>query len=708
MYSCLKILVFTVFLCLSCIGGVPKFSARYRLKQSQLESTANNDLLTSTVKSHIDSLVAERTEHRLRRCYEAADQILTQLKLDYNVEVIDIPYKLGGQSTWRHIPPPVASMNINRISVTVDNVTEVEDNLMLMAHNAYVQLKSGEISEASIVEKCLYLLHYAEYKKFMNPSMISEMQGRKFADAAFDFSLAGVTSTELYDLLLSGAMTEMVRYGHRKSCRAVDILQVAERLAVAGVVNQNFFRLAAEKLQYKVMNQELQESVSFTAAIDRLSSGSFNLFSDMPLLWLWRFSARQRKSGNQLSDDTNNSDLGKINQRRIETGESEEFQSAEVKYRISDIKKNPVIFPIFDDPSLPLIIDIGCGFGVSMLGLSHREKNLVTNSVDHDESSSTVVDPSASTSRSSTRRHNFFACDMSHRAISYATSISKRWDMHGNCKFIESDAVDFLDLIIREYQGPIECVLINFPTPYRFKIDNPSVQSNITSGVSRSNIDEISDIPAGNSQLPNLSDFMVSPLVIELSRQALNKRQIFKSIQSNCTNDDHTTTNSAKYIIIQSNVEDVAITMQNIVKQSPQYNELGGFYMPTDFSQLTQISKNWNYSSEKDLSFLTDSYVEKASDITYEDVDNKNDIHDIIDRDESSPDSSAISDNAQDSKLLQKRAEKWILSRGARARGPGWLTASPLPSVARTETEAMCEHYGRPVHRTLFFLEEFI
>ena len=130
--------------------------------------------------------------------------------------------------------------------------------------------------------------------------------------------------------------------------------------------------------------------------------------------------------------------------------------------------------------------------------------------------------------------------------------------------------------------------------------------------------------------------------------------------------------------------------------------------MPTDYSQLTQISKNWYYSSEKDLSFLTDSHVETASDVKCQDLDNNNDYHDILDSDESSSDSSATSDNAQESKLLQKRAEKWILSGGARARGPGWLTASPLPSVARTETEAMCEHYGRPVHRTLFLLKESI
>jgi hypothetical protein len=692
MCSCLKLLVFAVFFSLSCIGEISKFLARHRQRSSHLECLPNIGVLSTTLKSQIDSLVAERTQHRLSRCYEAADKILSQLKFQYNVEVIDSPFKSGGQSTWRHIPPPLAFTDINVNNVISDNVMEIEENLMMMARNAYVQMKSGEISEASIVEKCSHILRSAEHKKFMDSSIISEMQGRKFADAAFDFSLAGVTSTILYDFLLSGAMTEMVRYGHRKSCRAVDILQVVERLAVAGVVDQNFFRLAAEKLQHKVVNRELQESGPFAAAISRLSSGNFNLFSDMPLIWLWRFSARQRKHGNQVNSN--------VDGKPINSSEGDASVAVEAKYGSDDRKKNPITLPVFDDPSLPLIIDIGCGFGVTMLGLSHREKTEALNSIEPQES---YMDLGRSASRS--MGHNFFACDMSHRAVSYATGISKRWDMHGYCKFIESDAVEFLDLIVREYQGPVECVLINFPTPYRFGTDSVQLYLNTTSEGDAEGVSKGANI-SGNSQLPNLSDFMVSPLVIELCRKALNKKQVLNTTHSSATNDDQETTNSAKYIIIQSNVEDVAITMQKSVTESLLFNESGGFYVPTDMSQLNQISKNWNYSPVKDLNFLPDSSLESVSDVASQDRRDPDHLDNTIGINESSLEDSALSENAQESQLLQKRAEKWILSGGARAWGTGWLTASPLPRVARTETEAMCEHHNRPVHRFLFLLKE--
>lgn len=655
-----------------------------------MECSANIDVLSTTLKSQIDSLVAERTQHRLSRCYEAADEILSQLKFQYNVEVIDSPFKSGGQSTWRHIPPPLVFTDINLNNVISDNVMEIEENLMTMARNAYVQMKSGEISEASIVEKCSHILRSAEHKKFMDSSIISEMQGRKFADAAFDFSLAGVTSTELYDLLLRGAMTEMVRYGHRKSCRAVDILQVVERLAVAGCVDQNFFRLAAEKLQQKILNRELEESDPFAAAISRLSSGNFNLFSDMPLIWLWRFSARQRKHGNQVNSN--------VDEKSINPCEGDVSAAVEAKYGSDNRKKNPITLPVFDDPSLPLIIDIGCGFGVSMLGLSHREKKEALNSLDPKAS---YTNPG----RSASRRHNFFACDMSHRAVSYATGISKRWDMHGYCKFIESDAVEFLELIVREYQGPVECVLINFPTPYRFGTDSVPLYFNTTSEGDEEGVSEGANL-SGNSQLPNLSDFMVSPLVIELCRKALNRKQVLNTTHSSATNNDQEKTNSAKYIIIQSNAEDVAITMQQSVTESLLYNESGGFYVPTDLSPLNQISKNWNYSPVNDLNFLPDSSLETNLDVASQDIGDPDHLDNTVDINESPLEDSALSDNAQESHLLQKRAEKWIMSGGARAWGTGWLTASPLPGVARTETEAMCEHHDRPVHRFLFLLKE--
>jgi hypothetical protein len=126
------------------------------------------------------------------------------------------------------------------------------------------------------------------------------MQGRKFADAAFELSLAGVKNSDLYSLLLSGAVTEIRRYGRRKTCRPIDILQVVERIAVAGTLDQDIYQLAANMLQLKVTATGHGDS-SLTGAASRLSSGKFSLLSNMPLLWLWRFSSRQRKHGNQIN-----------------------------------------------------------------------------------------------------------------------------------------------------------------------------------------------------------------------------------------------------------------------------------------------------------------------------------------------------------------------------------------------------------------------
>ena len=45
--------------------------------------------------------------------------------------------------------------------------------------------------------------------------------GRKFVDAAFLFALAGVTDVRLFDMLYTGALAEIKRFGHRRSCRCL-------------------------------------------------------------------------------------------------------------------------------------------------------------------------------------------------------------------------------------------------------------------------------------------------------------------------------------------------------------------------------------------------------------------------------------------------------------------------------------------------------
>ncbi|KAJ1460003.1 hypothetical protein M885DRAFT_510511 [Pelagophyceae sp. CCMP2097] len=51
---------------------------------------------------------------------------------------------------------------------------------------------------------------------------------------------------------------------------------------------------------------------------------------------------------------------------------------------------------------------------------------------------------------------------------------------------------------------------------------------------------------------------------------------------------------------------------------------------------------------------------------------------------------------------VTRRAEKWAAETTQRCAGPPWLVRSPLPSVARTETEAVKHLLGLPVHRAVW------
>ena len=618
-----------------------------------------------TLNSVIEILVKQRTQYRRERKYAAADNIKDILNTQYKVEVIDFPFKPDGSVVWKFIEPqfPDSSQSSSESA----NGTEYKRNLMWLARNSYDLLTTNSLSEESIINSAIRQLKVIEF------SRTKEMQGRKFADAAFEFSLAGVGSTDLYKMLLFGASSEMERYGYRKSCRPIDILQVVERLAVSGILDQDIYNLGAKILRHKECNAPLDRPLSYGAAISKLSSGNFSLFSDMPLLWLWRFAARQRKHGNQAVESIS------LVEKNI--------------LGISDTS-HILKFPIFDDPTLPLVVDIGCGYGVSILGLSYRESQMRKDDT--------------RASKDFFQNHNYLACDMSHRAVSYATGLSERWGMQGYCQFIELDAENFLDLILREYAGSIECILINFPTPYQFGVDQSADRNNDNNNL----------VDLGNAQLPReMCDFMVTEGVIKLCEKLLAKKcsksapfekansvdNLTKSINDNVNATMKFDRKPMKYLIIQTNVEDVAVHLKSIVTQSVLYNSGKGFKIPIDSRDIVDIKKSWewnDHSNEKlELEFLEATESSSSSKETGLDVgtvnigfnadDNNDDVH----------------DNEVESLVLQKRATKWISAGGERATGHGWLASSPLPRFARTETEAMCAHNKKPVHRILFVFE---
>ena len=624
------------------------------------DSTENDE--DPTLNSVIEKLVQHRTQCRSERKYAAADNIKEILNTRYNVEVIDFPFKPDGSVVWQFIESQFSDSSLSTSESTIG--TECQENLMWLARNSYNLLTTNSRSEESIVNSAIRQL------TLIKSSKKSEMQGRKFADAAFEFSLAGVGSTDLYKLLLFGASSEMTRYGYRNSCRPIDILQVVERLAVSGIIDQDIYNLAANILLYKEFNAPLNRPSSYATAVSKLSSGNFSLFSDMPLLWLWRFAARQRKHGNQAVESASLVD-------KNASGISE----------TSHILK----FPIFDDPSLPLVVDIGCGYGVSMLGLSYREG---------------LMKSRASTA--SFQNHNYFACDMSHRAVSYANGLSERWGMQGRCQFIELDAEKFLQLLIKEYTGSVECILINFPTPYQFGVDQIIYHNNDTN-----NLEDL-----GNAQLPReLCDFMVTESIIKLCEKLLAKKcsksapseksYCVSNLSKNIKDDVNATIKIdrklMKYLIIQTNVEDVAVYLKNIVSQSTLYNSGKGFKIPIDSTDIVDIKKSWecNYYNTENIDFEGTAAAGNSNG-NREILSNVEGVNIGLKADDNNED---VRNSEVESLALQRRATKWILAGGERATGHGWLASSPLPRVARTETEAMCEHSKKPVHRILFVFE---
>ena len=108
----------------------------------------------------------------------------------------------------------------------------------------------------------------------------------------------------------------------------------------------------------------------------------------------------------------------------------------------------------FKNPLLPLVIDFGCGYGVSLLGLCS------------DNQSRCNSDPEK------TKRFNFVGCDMSPTAINYAKAIGQRWNLAGCCNFVVSEGLSFLKLVMASYPGPIAWVLMQFPTPYTLRSES--------------------------------------------------------------------------------------------------------------------------------------------------------------------------------------------------------------------------------------------
>lgn len=154
--------------------------------------------------------------------------------------------------------------------------------------------------------------------------------------------------------------------------------------------------------------------------IKSLRDGTFG-FHGRPLLWLWRFSSRQKKVQVGIKSRTDCNDG--INWRDV-----------------------------FFDANKPLVVDIGSGMGTCILGLSSIR------STGHEEL------------RIQWSECNYAGVDLNQNFINFANGIASRGptSRKGRVRFFCCSADDFL-LKLQTYPGMIELMMVNFPSPYRLE-----------------------------------------------------------------------------------------------------------------------------------------------------------------------------------------------------------------------------------------------
>jgi len=152
----------------------------------------------------------------------------------------------------------------------------------------------------------------------------------------------------------------------------------------------------------------------------------------------------------------------------------------------------------------PLILDLGCGFGVGNLGLACADGDW-----------------------------QILAVDASAHCIGYAQSLARRWRLPPErLHFAHCGAMAALNAVTEGYPGSVQWILVNFPTPYA----------------------AVGDEESGNSHLPrsaNSTDFMANGDLLAAARACLLARG-----------------DGGGALLVQSQCEDVAVTLRTRAEAS--------------------------------------------------------------------------------------------------------------------------------------------
>ena len=223
------------------------------------------------------------------------------------------------------------------------------------------------------------------------------LPGRQAADLAMVLALVGCADQTLFNELASITTKEIERTSGKSAL--ITMQQIVEKCAAAGYRQCDYPALFAAGLEAL---QKLK--CPNTSSLVDLRTGNYTLHSQRPMLWLFRHARRQgRKS----------------------------IPPADAAARFAK-----AIRGLNAGSSGSLVVDLGCGFGVSSLGLALSGFSAL-------------------------------AADASAHCIGFARALSKRWRLPPQeLAFVHGDAQEALQSVSAQYRGEVSWVLINFPTPF--------------------------------------------------------------------------------------------------------------------------------------------------------------------------------------------------------------------------------------------------
>jgi SAM-dependent methyltransferase len=504
------------------------------------------DVMEKQSLNDLQNLVDARAAARYAGDYSKADALKNKIdafELPVGVRLVieDQPYSKGGGSTFRieykltiDLPEGPSVLQSSHMALGMA-VSYAERNEFLPAgkvksivDNVKYQLRCWSETESQLRSSKELLLQQLGTTSQENVAhwhaIETQLTGRKAADAAFWFALAGSADSELFELLTQVCVKEVKRFGSRPSCRAKDLTAICDKLAAAGVKGHaQFENTIAECLVDKS-----------SGVLDTLNN-TLDLHHESCSLMIWKFSARQRKQKSFLRTAAQHWEQHSFDPNDNRILNHSNLPSSERQWK-----------DIFLDVTRPLVVDLGCGMGITLLGLA-------TCHTSH-----------------GWEKCNFLGTDLSVLAIGYANGLASRWELGDRLRFTVASAEELIESL-STYPGRTEAVLVQFPTPFRL---------NFTSH-------ESTGPRQGNLQLPVSIDdgFMVTPKLL---------KKILAQLKTGSAGDD-----CVGKLMMQSNCEDVALWVHDMSCEIGFRAEEASGFVSIPVNTTNQRSLRWAASGGK-------------------------------------------------------------------------------------------------------------